>query len=324
MDLERLQALIAAEIRVQADPLGLEPDAIRVRFVVNWGGFTNRSFTIGDGHRRFHLKLTDDPAGQEAFRRWHRVHPALSARYHAPRVVGWLAIPGSRHEGLLFHHLDGAAPPGWSSPLRLSVAEVLRRLHVDREVRAAILPSNRSTTCAQGYFDDFHDRFSEDLALVAEHPPEFVSQDLLDWLADEVADLAAAVGTSPAFQGPADSLIHGDIWPENILLVDPGWYLLDWDELRLGDPVHDLAKLVDPGTAAGAPPTADEVTAVVGEDAARRDRLELYRRAILLDWIIDPLADHLAANEAPEHADAMRSRKEREHREALARYRERY
>lgn len=87
-----LTPLVYRAVHAQADGLGLDADRLAVEYVLNWGGFGNASFNVGDGRWRFHLKLTPDPATQEALRRWQRFHTILEARYHAPALLGWLTI----------------------------------------------------------------------------------------------------------------------------------------------------------------------------------------------------------------------------------------
>ncbi|MFN0178310.1 MAG: aminoglycoside phosphotransferase family protein [Gemmatimonadales bacterium] len=315
-----LQAAVRAEFARRGQALGLDPDRLRVEYVLNWGGFVNQSFWIGDGEPRFHLKLSTDP---DDLATWYRIHRELTANYRAPPVLDWVTIAETSHHGMLFPYLAGGPVERWSPGLRHELALVLRRLHADRAIRARAWPDDGPTTCAAGYFEDFHERFVADLAFVAERAPGFVDASLLAWLHAEVTALAAMVTGSAAFDRPADAMIHGDLWPNNILVQPSGhWYLLDWDECRIGDPALDLAKLFDDGMSEGVPVPAAEIAAA--GDPATAERLHVYWRAILLDWVIDPLADYLDADQAPEHAGAVRVRKEREHRLALGRYRAKY
>jgi aminoglycoside phosphotransferase (APT) family kinase protein len=318
--LAALQAAVRAEFARRGEALGLDPDRLRVEYVLNWGGFVNQSFRIGDGEPRFHLKLSRDP---DDLATWYRIHRELTASYRAPPVLDWVTIAATGHQGMLFPYLAGGPVERWSPGLRHELASVLSRLHADRSIRARAWPEDGPTTCAAGYFADFHERFVADLAFVAERPPVFVDATLLAWMQAEVRALADMVAGSAAFALPADAMIHGDLWPNNLLVQPSGdWYLLDWDECRVGDPALDLAKLFDDDMSEGDPGPSAEIGATV--DPGTADRLHLYWRAILLDWVIDPLADYLDADQAPEHAVAVRVRKEREHRLALGRYRAKY
>jgi len=62
----------------------------------------------------------------------------------------------------------------------------------------------------------------------------------------------------------------------------------------------------------------------VTSDPGVRERLPLYARASLLDWVLDPLADWIDAGEAPAHVAEVRAEKERVHRTALDAYRRGY
>ena len=89
-------------------------------------------------------------------------------------------------------------------------------------------------------------------------------------------------------------------------------------------PVSWAFRLLDPGTAEAAQPSQEEIATVVGSEPEGRERLDLYTRAILLDWVIDPLADYLDADQAPQHARRVRAQERQEHLGALARYQARY
>lgn len=325
IDVDALAALVVGALRDRAEELDLSPAGLSARYVLNWGGFVNQSFRIDDGRRELHLKLTANPGTHAGLARWYRVHADLTAKYHAPPVIGWVTIPATGHQGLLFPHLDGTTLDEWRPELRGELVAVVKALHRDVDLRERAFPGETPGTCAAGYQDDFHRRFTEDLASIAADRPTFVGEGDLAWMTAEVGRLFDRVARSAAFTESADALIHGDLWTNNVLVAPTGeWHLLDWDDLRLGDPVLDLAKLLEDGTGSGPPPTAAEIDDAIGKDPAGRERLELYHRAILLDWIIDPLADYLEVGQAPEHAERVRAAKARQHVEARARYRDRY
>jgi thiamine kinase-like enzyme len=151
-----------------------------------------------------------------------------------------------------------------------------------------------------------------------------VSEDLRQWLEDEVEVLADLVNSCAAFDMLLTKPIHGDLWLNNILWVSTNdWYLVDWDTMGIGDPAADLATLLGP-TAQDPRPLkmlerADGVLTL-----AERERLSYLGRATLLDWVIDPLSDWIDAGAAPEHVHAVRAGKERIHKRALACYAELY
>jgi aminoglycoside phosphotransferase (APT) family kinase protein len=115
------------------------------------------------------------------------------------------------------------------------------------------------------------------------------------------------------------------LWLNNTL-VDPAgnWYLLDWDGLSLGDPVMDWSMLFGPTRAVPRETAVSLVTDRVNLTPPEKERLAVYARAALLDWIIDPLADWVQAREEPEHGEQVRAANERTHTSALQRYQEVY
>jgi aminoglycoside phosphotransferase (APT) family kinase protein len=135
----------------------------------------------------------------------------------------------------------------------------------------------------------------------------------------------AAVAAEPAFGEAADAPTHGDLWLNNLLVTSEGeWFLLDWDGLALGDPALDWGMLFGPSRTDLRTAADRALPPAITADPAVRERLALYARASLLDWIIDPLADWIDAGESPEHIVEVRAEKERIHRAALAAYRQRY
>jgi thiamine kinase-like enzyme len=117
------------------------------------------------------------------------------------------------------------------------------------------------------------------------------------------------------------SAIHGDVWCDNVMIGPGKIWLIDWDDLRIGDPVVDAAILLygsygsDLGAWAGAWPPQDQDEAT---------RFEVALRAQALDAVIDVLADWVEAAKAPDHVDGVRADKEAAHRSALAQYRDLY
>ena len=198
---------------------------------------------------------------------------------------------------------------------------VLVRLGADRELAAA-LSEPSPITAADAYLASFHRRFTDDLLGIRAAPPPFVDTGLLHWLADQVGWLAAAIVANPAFAEPLTSPVHGDLWPNNVLWVDRHhWYLIDWDDLRIGDPVADLAALLGPDAQDLRPlKLVDQVLPLLSP--TQRERLPLLGRATLLDWVIDPVSDWIDAGTAPQHEREVRAEKERIHGLALEAYRD--
>jgi Ser/Thr protein kinase RdoA (MazF antagonist) len=196
---------------------------------------------------------------------------------------------------------------------------MLRALNADPELAAALQPPH-TITARVAYLASFHARFTEDLRGIRASRPPFVGEDLLRRLEVEVELMSQHVASADAFGEPLTKPVHGDLWLNNILWVSRNdWYLVDWDDIRIGDPAADLASLLGPTGADPRPlKLLDHVDGVL--TSVERERLPLLGRATLLDWVIDPLSDWIDAGTAPEHEHAVRAEKQRIHTRALACY----
>jgi len=325
MDLLQLESLTTAHLAARAAELGLDAGRLRVRYVLNWGGFVNRSFRVTDGHTVLHLKLAADPEIRAGLRRFWALRPLLAERYHAPAPVAWIEVPGTEYAGVLSRWIDGAAPASINGGLAEAVVRTVGRLHGDRELAARLQAPGAPATCADLFRQTYAERFYADLEMVEGERPPFVPPATVAWLRGEAEAVEAAVAAAPAFREPADAPAHGDLWIENLLVTPEGeWFLLDWDGLGAGDPALDWGMLFGP-TRTDLRTAADRaLPSPVTADPAVRERLPLYARASLLDWVVDPLADWVDAGEAPEHVARVRAEKERIHRAALEAYQRRY
>lgn len=308
--------------RKHAQRYGLRPETVEARYILNWGGFVNASFQITDGECSYHLKLADDEEALESLDRWRALSELLSARYRAPRMVDWIEIPRMPFEGLLFEYFHGqqadlAAQPG----LRRDLIDLLGRLHTDSAlVNALRALGDEIPTCAEYFLSVYIDRFDEDLRAVAGDLPPFVSLDLLSWMMGETRELEGLARDLPEFQSPASAPTHGDLWPSNILVDDQGdWRIIDWDDLGFGDPALEFSILLGPLWRHGGL-SLEQAAAYLPEDAALHKRFALCLRALVLDEVIDSLADWVESGFAPDHQAEVRVEKERVHREALALY----
>jgi aminoglycoside phosphotransferase (APT) family kinase protein len=324
MDLLQFESMIAAQLAVRAPELGLDAARLQVRYVLNWGGFVNRSFRVTDGRTALHLKLAGDPEIRAGLRRFWELR-SLMARYRAPAPVAWIEVPGTEYAGVLSPWIDGQAPPSIDGRLMEEVVRAVDRLHHDGELAARLQPSGAPATCADVFRHSYAERFFADLEGIERERPPFVPAETVAWLRGEAEAVEAAVEASPAFREAADAPTHGDLWIENLLVTSRGeWFLLDWDGLALGDPALDWGMLfgptrTDPRTAMDRP-----LPSGIASDSAVRERLSIYARASLLDWTLDPLSDWIEAGEAPEHVAEVRAEKERVHRAALEAYCRRY
>lgn len=265
------------------------------------------------------------PEIRDALRRFWTLRERMSDRYRAPGALAWIDVPGTDYVGVLSRWIDGAAPEALDEPLAAEVVRTMDRLHGDRELAAHLPAPAAPATCAGVYRRTYHARFVADLELVTADRPPFVPPARVEWMRGEVVALEAAVAAAPAFAEPADAPAHADLWLTN-LLVTPGgeWYVLDWDDLALGDAALDWCMLFGPSRGDLRTVMDRALPPAITADTGVRERLRLYARASLLDWIIDPLSDWIDATESPEHLAQVRPEKERLHRAALEAYRERY
>lgn len=321
--LDTLIAHVAETFRRQAGRYQLDPASLEVRYILNWGGYVNASFFVGDGQRTYHLKLADQPDTQADLRRWESLNDLLTARYHAPRLVDWVKIPRTRCAGLLFDYIPGRPADFSAQPeVFAGVLDLLARLHADAELAAA-LSTGETPSCADTFLSVYIDRFDEDLLSVAGDLPPFVSLELLSWMMGETRELEGLARDMDAFQRPAVWPTHGDLWPANILVTRSGsWYVIDWDDLALGDPALEYGILLGPLWRAGRLSLEDALALLPAGDPDMRRRFEVCLRAFVLDGVIDTLADWVESSFAPDHQEEVRAAKEAAHRSALAFYRE--
>lgn len=303
----------------RAADFGLDGTRIDVRYVLNWGGFVNTSLRVWDGRAGVHVKLATTDGGQSALRRWHELDSVLRP-HHAPPILDWVDVGAAA--GLVFPLLEGAAPPP-SPEVIESVLDQVRNLWADADL-AKQLSGGPALTAADCYLGTYHDRFCADLAALDGERPRFLADADLSYLREEVSYLESQVRESSIFLEEVTSPTHGDLGLNNVLWQSSrSWWLLDWDDLQLGDPAMDLATLTGPASTDLRPLKYPNQTVDVLSGEAR-ERLNLLGRASLLDWVIDPLADWIEAAVAPVHEAAVRAEKERVHREALSLYRELY
>ena len=319
MNADHLRSLATAFFRDHAAALGLDRDSLVVDYVLNWGGFVNYSFRIRDARRSYHLKLSRTAADREKLRRWLSLGPLMEL-YHAPPILDWIDLGPAA--GLLFPFVPGQ-PPALHDDVVAELLPVLARLNADREI-GAVLQSEGEIRALDVYLGSFHRRFGEDLHGIGAARPTFISVELQHWLEREVETLAGLVGSNQAFAEPITSPVHGDLWLNNVLWSDrKSWHLVDWDDLRIGDPAADIASLLGPEARDLRPlKLFDSVTGWL--TPSQRERLPLLGRATLLDWIIDPVSDWIDAGIAPAHEAEVRAEKERIHRSALDLYKQLY
>ncbi len=322
MELHSLQSHLHKHLVDHAHELGLNPKSIDLTYVLNWGGFVNASFTATDGVRKVHIKVSQSEDSDECLRRWYQIHQALEHNYHAPKILLHLIVPETDHEAIVFEHIDGEIPKSLSTELANNVLQVLQLLHSDEDIPRVLHPNGLpNPTFADCYKQTLHDRFIEDLAIVKENLPPFVDQECFDWMRQQADRLLNEVENSPSFKLKTNRLAHGDLWLNN-LLVDKqnNFWILDWDDLAISDPALDLIMLLSPSVESIEPFEISEEKNSYPIDPDLKERLKIYAPARLLDWVIDPLADYIEAEAAPEVADEVREKNRQFHLDAKAAY----
>ena len=280
------EAAVIAAVQARAEAFGLVAGALEIHQILNWGGFVAESFRVTDGARSIHLKLAADQADM---RRWWLVRDHLERHYRAPRVLGWVDVPGTALGGLAFDHIPGATwDPAARPDLLGDLRDLLGRLHADGPLTDRL--GGGSKTYRACWDERYRSQFEEDLATIRPNRPSVVTDDRLARMEAEARRVLALPAADPAFDGITQAPCHWDLW-ENNVIVEPGgaWWVLDWDGLAIGDPAEDFATLAWPVWAASGrdwrerfPDQAD------GPLAARIDR---HIQAITLDYAIDVLAD---------------------------------
>ncbi len=322
MDVPTLTAIVTRYFQEHAACFSLKSERVRTDYVLNWGGFVNHSFTISDGVTVYHLKLTNDASNLQSFHRWERFHRILESRYHAPELITWVDLREISCAGLLFRHVAGQHADFTASPALLKeVIAMTGRLHADRELAEQLKVLEDERSYLDSFVGTYIERFDADLEIIESDLPPFVSQETFRWMQQETRKLEASAHGSPAFALRAQAPIHGDLYENNILVTSESkWFLLDWDDLALGDPALDYALLLWP-LLYGQPIRSwrDFVTPL---DSDFSPRMELYLRAQLLDQVIDVLADYVESAVAPEQRAFVQAKKREEHLKALACYRQ--
>ncbi len=320
--LDQLTQRVVRYFQRRAGSFGLRRKLVSAQYILNWGGFVNASFTVTDGEKKYHLKLADEEYVLDGLKRWRALHGLLEERYHAPLMLDWIRLRGTGFRGPLFQYVPGRpADLAAQADLLREVLELLARLHGDEELAGA-LAEDGIPTCAEYFLDLYIERFDEDLLIVAQDLPPFVSLALLDWMMGETRELEGLVREGTAFQAPAGAPVHGDLWSSNILVREDGqWTVIDWDDLALGDPALEYGILLGPLWRSGGY-SPEDLERLLPPEPALRERFRVCLRAFLLDLVIDSLADWVESDFAPEHQAFARAEQEQKHKAALALYRD--
>ncbi|SCL32263.1 Phosphotransferase enzyme family protein [Micromonospora rhizosphaerae] len=230
------------------------------------------------------------------------IGPSLLATVSDPAGDGAWSI----YEGLDGHILDQLHP----DPEEVDrLVEVVASLHV-RFARHPVIAEIRHHGAHLGYgayVGHLNDAAQALTAVrsrsdVRAHLPSALLADLERVVCRAREDAPSVLALLDRVGGP-DTVLHGDLWPKNVM-AGPGWLrLIDWDQLGVGPAIYDLSTLLlrlPRGSrrpvldrylghiaAAGWPrPTVDEV--VLLSTAAERARLATLAAWRVLDILEAP------------------------------------
>jgi hypothetical protein len=225
------------------------------------------------------VKVAGDEREDKRLRRWADLSTALASDYSAPLVLDTLEVRG--RIGLVFPFL--LTPVATTVLVRSRLTQILAlldALHGDDALAARLGPA---LTAGEAFRQLWLRRLRADLEIVQSQVLDSDYSRMATWL----DDLASAI-TGPAFDVPVHAPIHADPWHENLLISDNELWLLDWDGLRIGDPLIDTAIVLhdalgpDIGSWLGFRPKLDRYTEY---------RLRISLQALVLDQVIDGAAD---------------------------------
>lgn len=200
-------------------------------------GFASR-LTCEDGRRRFVKAIDADawPGEVGAYRTEAAVGAALPATVPAPRLLGvhddghWCA--------LAFEDVDGVSP---STP-----ADTHR-------VVAAIGDLARTGTPSPVPLPVDHPRLGGWADVAADPSRVDALRRYAPWAATEL-DALTALDRDGRDAARGGSLVHGDLYPHNMLLTGDRVVFVDWPHARLGAPVVDLVTYLSSVAADGVDP----------------------------------------------------------------------
>ncbi|MDG6105063.1 aminoglycoside phosphotransferase family protein [Dactylosporangium aurantiacum] len=196
-------------------------------------GFAAR-LTLADGRRRFVKAVDADAWPHEvgAYRTEAEVAAALPGAVPAPRLLG--VYDDGHWCALAFEDVDGASPGRpWTS-------HDLRRV-LDAAAGLARVPAPAGLPARHPRLGGWAGLAADParVAALRRHAP-WAARDLPRLVALERDGLAAARG---------DTLVHGDLYPHNILLTADRVVFVDWPHARRGSPLIDLVTILSSAAA---------------------------------------------------------------------------
>ena len=316
MNIDQMARWLEHQLPERLAGCNLTPGKTRATYVMNRGGFVNRSFEVSDGTVRYHLKLSEDADFLRAFRDTHEI---LQRLYHAPALIRWVEFPEIGYTGLLQRHVNGRRFSFQNDAgLLPQLIETADHLHHDTELRGYLAATGMPRSRLDYFAGTYIDRFTIDLEGLADERPAFISESLLRWMQDEVRQLEEAAALVTGFHDLAVDAVHGDLHEGNILVAGDEWFIVDWDDLSLGDPAVEFAILIWPVVYATG--RSWQSFGLPSNDMDFGERITVSLRAQLLDAVIDSLADYVDARIVPERMAEIQDVKRREHERALELY----
>lgn len=323
-DQQRAEIALRDWLHTNAAAQSLDGAAIRLERVLNpTGWLANPSFSVVSGERRLHAKLSrKDHWPSEGLLQTFELRATLEAKYRMPHVVAW--IETDDYVGLLS---DSISSRHADEGLLGELIALLDTLHRDEQLAAELVDEDEGLLSLRDAFHEaWIERFVSDLDELEENNqvPPFVDAPLVGWMRSEIDRLWQLTDTSEFF-GSAISAVHQDLHFWNVLVDDSElWWVIDWDDLSLGDPAADFATLLAPLIVRG--DIVDGVpTALIGaRDDEFTERFEVSCRAVVLNEVIDTLSDWADADSLGVQGHEVRRRKRAAHEVGLATYRARY
>lgn len=327
MNLPELTERTVCHFRDNADTFGMNGELVRASHLLNPDDFAHRYFLVTDGDSTLRLKLAKGDEQKTRLRQWQEVQPILEEHYRAPRLLGWVELPGTDYAGLLFKNIEGVRPDFRKPSILLEeVMYVMDNLHNDEELAERLAGAQDRKCLADSFVDTWVRPLQDRLRVVEGKTPFFVSPDDVRWMQEEVANLGTSVRASSEFMRFATMPIHGNLTPRAILVTrDDNWYIVNWSRLALGDPAIDYACLLWPLFTHGGLKAPGQSFPIPSHDPGFARRLALCLRALSLEGVVSVLADHVECETAPaDYKDTIQASKRQEYEENLADYRRRF
>ncbi len=208
-----------------------------------------------------------NPDSPVLHRREAMVSAALPASPRVPRLLG--AFDDGNWVALAFEAVDGRPPAHpWDGGELHAVVDALTELH--RDLTPTPVPSLEP---AASYLRPLFGGWA-DLA-VMEAPPVGLDEWARRHL-DRLAELES--GWPDACTG--DTLVHGDIRSDNILLGSEGVVFVDWPHAAVGTPVLDLVEWAPSVQLEGGPEPEDLLARYEGAEAADPEVVTILLAAV--------------------------------------------